>query len=184
MTPANPEQIRQQAQRRDAVQRAIFEHLAERKPLLAAWVRHQSLEDSLRCPEPSSIVAVVNLNHDHLPTSVRTLNANALNHGDAQWLGPSGLTCPNSRVPPQEATMFCIVADPALKVIALTPPGWNECWTLTHMVDDEEHPDISPLQAIKVAAQAIAPLTHKAVFTSPANLLTPPSQPESPPPRL
>ena len=176
MPRANPEQLRQQEHRRETVRNGIFQGLLNQPRTLRRWLNHQSISPSTHRREPDSIVAVVNLHQDHV-TSLRTIDHQLLRQGDTQWLTPQALRCPNSRIDPQEATLFCIMAEPLLKAIALTPAGWNDCWVLQTAIDDyEDNPTISPLSPITVAAsKAITPLPYKVVLTPPQNLMATPA---------
>lgn len=172
MPHANPEQLRNQEARREQLRRGIVSHLSKQPRLLKLWLTHQPIAPSMSRREPDSIVAVANINADRL-TSLRTIDYGRLRKGDTQWLSPQELHCPNTGMSPEEATLFCIIAEPTLKAIALTTKGWNDCWVLQQTVDDdEENDELSPLKPIEIAAAALGNLPYKAVLTPPANLVS------------
>lgn len=169
---ANPEQLRQQRQRRESVQQYILAKLSEHPRQLRLWQLCRPMDPNHHRPEPDSIVVVLNLDDRFQPTSLRTLLSKPIRHGDLQWLNPAAFTCPESGIIPDEATMFCITGEPTLKAIILTPAGWNDCWVLRQNVDDEEdNPLLSALTPVKKAEEMLASLPNKAIFTPPHNLL-------------
>ena len=171
MIGATPEQILIQRERRETLRHGIISKLSKQPELLNLWMRYQTVSDTHNRPEPESIIAVVNIHQDRI-TSLRTFDYRKLRKEDVPWLETQNLTCPKSGIPPQEATLFCITAEPTLKAIVLTPTGWNDCWVLQQDVDDYELiPALSPLFPIQVASKAISPLPHKVVMTPPINLV-------------
>ena len=173
MIHANQEQLRDQETRRELLRHGIISHLSAQPRLLKLWTAHQPIDPSMRQPEPESVVAVVNLDHLKV-TSVRIVDYHRLRRGDTQWLKPENLRCPTTGKDPEEATIFSIMAEPALKAVALTPKGWNGCWVLQQVVDDEEDNDLlSVLKPIKIIADTLGNIPYKPVFTSPSNLVTP-----------
>ena len=174
MTNATPQQVAEQRQKRESVRDSIIDKLSAQPRILKLWTSYQGITAKISQPEPASVIAVVNITHDRI-SCVRTVDHRIVRNGDTEWLNPLNLRCPVTGAEPAEATLFCIMAEPTLKAIVLTPLGWNQCWTLQSTFDEEEDNDeMSILAPINTVSEAISPIPYKVVMTPPVNLVVPP----------
>ena len=174
MTNSTPQQIAEQRRKRESVRDGIIDKISAQTSILKLWTSYRGITAGTSQPEPESVIAIVNITHNRI-SCVRTIDHRRVRNGDTEWVNPMYLRCPVTGAAPAEATLFCIMAEPALKAIILTPPGWNQCWTLETAFDDEEdNDDMSVLAPIKTVTEAISPMPYKVIMTAPVNLVLPP----------